>query len=435
MVSKNTFKPQAAECQCIHCSKLWCNMLLSSNTGSSTSSSSKPFFLHVSVLCPGRLLLPTVHTRADVNLVQGAQLYMYFPKPQGLPWRMPSQAMLQPFSGLFTFCWACFAVGLVAKLDQLFGLILCIFDASHNYQQVLFQDFWLSLLSFLKGWLGASQHLCQLLKHGLLVLQACLAQGLFFTFFKASSKLLWVLVGISLAFFSFFKPSSKDKGASPSSSSSSSSPSPLVKAAKFPFLPSALPLPLPLPFSRPLLCLFQGCTRECRSLSKAFCHSSSSSSPIGIFLAKVARLCMPAHICFHHIRSIHRLPAAPSTGAFAGDQSSTFQMHVLLLLCPLGIHLFLCQPLLFLFQGAFSGGTLGDLAKGGLAFLHQEDYDYVGQAFFFLAHRLIPLFQGFIALLFQVGLVLVIGIALFHQRHWALEGGQLPLHLNAPWQL
>ena len=100
--------------------------------------------------------------------------------------------------------------------------------------------------------------LCQLLKHGLLVLQACLAQGLFFTFFKASSKLLWVLVGISLAFFSFFKPSSKDKGASPSSSSSS--PSPLVKAAKFPFLPSALPLPLPLPFSRPLLCLFQGYT-------------------------------------------------------------------------------------------------------------------------------------------------------------------------------
>ena len=85
MVSKSTFKPQAAECQCIHCSKLWCNMLLSSNTGSSTSSSSKPFFLHVSVLCPGRLLLPTVHTRADVNLVQGAQLYMYFPKPQGLP--------------------------------------------------------------------------------------------------------------------------------------------------------------------------------------------------------------------------------------------------------------------------------------------------------------------------------------------------------------
>ena len=85
MVSKSTFKPQAAECQCIHCSKLWCNMLLSSNTGSSTSSSSKPFFLHVSALCPGRLLLPTVHTRADVNLVQGAQLYMYFPKPQGLP--------------------------------------------------------------------------------------------------------------------------------------------------------------------------------------------------------------------------------------------------------------------------------------------------------------------------------------------------------------
>ena len=61
------------------------------------------------------------------------------------------------------------------------------------------------------------------------------------------------------------------------------------------------------------------------------------------------------------------------------------------------------------FQGAFSGGTFGDLAKGGLAFLHQEDY--VGQAFFFLAHRLILLFQGFIALLFQ-GFLLVIGIAL-----------------------
>ena len=259
--------------------------------------------------------------------------------------------------------------------------------------------------------------LCQLLKHGLLVLQACLAQGLFFTFFKASSKLLWVLVGISLAFFSFFKPSSKDKGASPSSSSS------LLlltlttgQGCQVSFFAFGLALALAFAFFKALALPFPRLhsMRECRSLSKAFCHSSSSSSPIGIFLAKVARLCMPAHMCFHHIRSIHRLPAAPSTGAFAGDQSSTFQMHVLLLLCPPGIHLFLCQPLLFLFQGAFSGGTFGDLAKGGLAFLHQEDY--VGQAFFFLAHRLVLLFQGFIAILFQVGLVLVIGIALSHQR-------------------
>ena len=268
MVSKNTFKPQAAECQCIHCSKLWCSMLLSSNTGSSTAAAAAADLFFCMFLCfvlagcccqlyTQELMSTLFKEHSYICIFQNHKAFH-----EGCPAK-PCSNLFQGcllFAGLAGCLAACFAVGLVAKLDQLFGLILCIFDASHNYQQVLFQDLWLSLLSFLKEWLGAFQHLCQLLKHGLLVLQACLAQGLFFTFFKAS-KLLWVLVGISLAAFSFFKPSSKDKGASPSSSSSSSSsPSPLVKAAKFPFLPSALPLPLPLPFSRPLLCLFQGYT-------------------------------------------------------------------------------------------------------------------------------------------------------------------------------
>ena len=54
------------------------------------------------------------------------------------------------FAGLAGCLAACFAVGLVAQLDQLCGLILCTFDASHNFQQVLFQDSWLSLPSFFK---------------------------------------------------------------------------------------------------------------------------------------------------------------------------------------------------------------------------------------------------------------------------------------------
>ena len=79
------------------------------------------------------------------------------------------------------------------------------------------------------------------------------------------------------------------------------------------------------------------------------------------------------------------------------------------LFSPLGIHFLLGQPFLSLFQGDFLADTLGDTGKQAFVLLQQEQSS--AQPLALLVHLTELLFQGFIALLFQVDLVLVPRIA------------------------
>ena len=119
-------------------------------------------------------------------LFQGQQLQLHKTGRRNAFFKVNlSQGCSSPFAA------GCLAGSFEAQLDKLFGLILGILQQSHTFLEVKVDSFQLVLLSFFKDFLGALQHLGQLLQHLFLVSFAGFAEvrtlsNLFQGFFKVA---------------------------------------------------------------------------------------------------------------------------------------------------------------------------------------------------------------------------------------------------------